>query len=198
MRRHLPTVTATVTAAATAALAGFVLAASAPALAHDGHDHDDPVTRPAASAAHSRAGAGAELARMRRDLARYTDVEVALADGYVPVSPCEVSPEGGMGVHYLNPALVGSTDPLAPAVLLYEPTADGGARLLGAEWFAVDADQDLATDDDRPSLLGRAFDGPMLGHSPDMPVHYDLHVWLFEPNPSGVFAAWNPRVDCQG
>jgi hypothetical protein len=29
-----------------------------------------------------------------------------------------------------------------------------------------------------------------------MPVHYDLHVWLFDSNPAGVFAAWNPSVDC--
>ncbi|WP_336921026.1 hypothetical protein [Aquipuribacter sp. SD81] len=189
--RHLPTAVTVVTAAA-----GLALALSAPALAHDGA-HDEPAAH-GASATHSRSGAGAELARMRRDLARYTDVEVALADGYVPVSPCEVSDAGGMGVHYLNPALVGSTDPAAPGVLLYEPTADGGARLLGAEWFVPDADQDTSTDEDRPSLLGRPFDGPMLGHGPGMPVHYDLHVWLYETNPAGVFAPWNPRVDCQG
>ena len=176
-------------------LAGVALAGAGPALAHDGA-HDDPHAADAA-ATHSRAGTGADLAEMRRDLARYGDVGVALTAGYVPVSPCEVSPAGGMGIHYLNPALVGSTDPAAPAVLLYEPTADGGLRLLGAEWFAVDADQDLTTDDDRPSLLGRPFDGPMLGHGPDMPVHYDLHVWLYEANPAGVFAPWNPRVDCQ-
>jgi hypothetical protein len=29
-----------------------------------------------------------------------------------------------------------------------------------------------------------------------MPIHYDLHVWLFKPNPAGVFASWNPRVHC--
>jgi hypothetical protein len=180
-----------------ALLAGAALAGGGPALAHDG-DHGGADRHPSSAAAlHSRAGAGADLATMRRELARYGDVVVALADGYVPVSPCEVSPEGGMGIHYLNPALVGSTDPATPAILLYEPTAAGGVRLLGAEWFAVDADQDLGTDDDRPSLLGRPFDGPMLGHSPDMPIHYDLHVWLYEANPSGVFAPWNPRVDCE-
>jgi hypothetical protein len=177
-------------------LAGAALVTGGPALAHDGA-HDDPHTTGAAtSATHNRAGTGADLAGMRRDLARYGDVGVALMAGYVPVSGCEVSPAGGMGIHYLNPALVNSTDTAAPAVLLYEPTAAGDLRLIGAEWFAVDADQDLGTDDDRPSLLGRPFDGPMLGHSPDMPVHYDLHVWLYEANPDGVFAPWNPRVDC--
>jgi hypothetical protein len=29
-----------------------------------------------------------------------------------------------------------------------------------------------------------------------MPIHYDLHVWLYKHNPAGMFAAWNPRVSC--
>jgi hypothetical protein len=52
------------------------------------------------------------------------------------------------------------------------------------------------THDDRPSLWGRPFDGPMTGHDPGMPVHYDLHVWLYDSNPAGVFAPWNPSVSC--
>ncbi|MEH0423926.1 hypothetical protein [Streptomyces sp. B21-083] len=69
-------------------------------------------------------------------------------------------------------------------------------RLVGAEWIVVDKDQNLATDDDRPSLFGVPFDGPMLGHEPGMPIHYDLHVWLWKKNPSGMFARWNPTVTC--
>ena len=26
--------------------------------------------------------------------------------------------------------------------------------------------------------------------------HYELHVWLYEDNPAGLFAQFNPRVDC--
>jgi hypothetical protein len=59
-----------------------------------------------------------------------------------------------------------------------------------------DRRSDLATDDDRPSILGVEFDGPMLGHEPGQPIHYDLHAWLFEPNPEGVMSPWNPRVTC--
>ena len=33
-------------------------------------------------------------------------------------------------------------------------------------------------------------------HSPVMPVHYDLHAWVYEPNSSGTFAPFNPGVDC--
>jgi len=58
------------------------------------------------------------------------------------------------------------------------------------------ADQNLGTDGDRPVLLGQPFDGPMPGHGPGMPVHYDLHVWTHKANPAGVFAPWNPKVSC--
>ena len=26
--------------------------------------------------------------------------------------------------------------------------------------------------------------------------HYDLHVWLYRDNPSGMFAQFNPNVSC--
>jgi hypothetical protein len=29
-----------------------------------------------------------------------------------------------------------------------------------------------------------------------MPIHYDLHAWVIERSPSGVFAQWNPAVNC--
>jgi hypothetical protein len=166
-------------------------AAYVPASAHDRHH------QPTTADLHSRHGAGRALAELRRDLAPYRDFERALADGFVPVSECTESPAGGMGVHYMNPALaMAPVDPSHPALLLYSPTVTGGMELIGVEWFQADADQDLTTDDDRPSLWGRPFDGPMEGHEPGMPVHYDLHVWLFDNNPAGVFAAWNTSVSC--
>jgi hypothetical protein len=177
-----------------AALGGLVAAVlaggAAPAIADDGS------TDQTSADLHSRDGAGRTLAELRRDLAPYQDVNRALADGFVPVSECTESPAGGMGVHFLNPArAMAPIDPEKPAILLYAPTADG-YELMGAEWFQADADQDLSTDGDRPSLWGRPFNGPMLGHEPGMPIHYDLHVWLFKANPAGVFAPWNPSVSC--
>jgi hypothetical protein len=138
-----------------------------------------------------------ELNEVRAALAHYHAVEHATRDGYVPMSPCEESPAGAMGIHYVNPALLGAPiDPLRPAILLYLPRAHGSLELVAVEYFAVDADQDLTTDVDRPSLFGQPFDGPMLGHAPGMPIHYDLHVWLYEQNPNGVFAMWNPAISC--
>ena len=29
-----------------------------------------------------------------------------------------------------------------------------------------------------------------------MPIHYELHVWLYRHDPAGRFAMWNPRVHC--
>ena len=60
----------------------------------------------------------------------------------------------------------------------------------------IDADQNLATDGDRPSIFGVPFDGPMPGHNPTMPIHYDLHVWFWEDNPLGEFVPFNPAVSC--
>lgn len=146
------------------------------------------------------AGAGPlppELQRVRAALAHYHSIEHAVRDGYIPTSPCEQSPAGAMGIHYLNPALVDAViDPLRPEVLLYLPDAHGNLKLVGVEYFTPDADQDVATDGDRPSVFGQPFDGPMPGHAPGMPIHYDLHVWLYEANPAGVFASWNPAISC--
>jgi hypothetical protein len=180
---------------ATASVGAAVLATSAvaggPAFAHE------VMGTPGGSAEHSREGAGKQLADLKKSLAVYQDVEVAEMAGFVPVSACTVSDEGGMGVHYLNPVRAAEApDATKPAILLYAPTSTGGMRLLGAEWFQADADQDLSTDADRPSLFNQPFNGPMVGHDPMMPVHYDLHVWLYDSNPAGVFAPWNPSVHC--
>ncbi len=139
-----------------------------------------------------------ELRAVASKLARFHSMSQATAAGYAAASPCESSPEGTMGIHYVNGPLVGdpSVDPLRPEVLLFLPDRSGDQRLVGVEYMVIDADQDLTTDNDRPSVFGHPFNGPMLGHTPGMPIHYDLHVWLYEANPSGVFASWNPAIHC--
>lgn len=136
-----------------------------------------------------------ELMQLKGRLVKYRSPAQAVADGYLPSEECAASPAGGMGHHYVNPTLMGPVDPSRPPILVYVPGEDG--LTLGAvEWFVPDADGDVSTDDDRPDLLGVPFDGPMPGHEPGMPVHYDLHVWLFEHNPDGLLAPFNPRVHC--
>ena len=140
-----------------------------------------------------------ELREIRSAVARYHSFAQAEADGYtVENEPCIASPAGTMGIHAINLALMAddAIDAGRPEILLYVPKGNGKLELVGIEYWKADADQSLATNGDRPSLFGRAFDGPMPGHSPVMPAHYDMHVWVAEANPSGVFALFNPAVAC--
>jgi hypothetical protein len=131
---------------------------------------------------------------------RFRDVRRAVAAGYRPTEDCVP----GMGFHYAKPALVGDTniDPTRPEFLVYAPAAGGAVRLVALEYFRADADGNVKTTADRPTLFGHPFDGPMAGHEvpagrPPMPVHYDLHVWLYLPNPSGELTTENPKIDCR-
>lgn len=131
-------------------------------------------------------GISRQLARTKDTLDKYRSVDRAKADGYLAASPCESTPinprqtsyGGGMGIHYVNTKILasGTFDPAKPPVLLYAPQPDGSLNLVAVEYFKPDADQNVQTDGDRPSLFGRAFDGPMQGHAPGMPIHFDLHV----------------------
>ena len=147
----------------------------------------------------SEPSADASHAEVRRATARYHQVSVALEDGFVPTPHCAAHPAlGGMGIHYVHPARIADprTDASEPEVLLYEPHPGGRLRLVGVEWFALDPDQNLATEDGRPELFGVPFDGPMPGHGPNEPVHFDLHAWTWKHNPAGTFTPFNPRVTC--
>ena len=131
---------------------------------------------------------------------RFRDVKRAIAAGYRPTKDCVP----GMGFHYANPALTGdkTIDPVRPEILVYVPGAGGSVRLAALEYFRADSDGNVKTAADRPTLFGHRFDGPMAGHplppgEPPMPVHYDLHVWLYQANRSGELATMNPEVDCR-
>lgn len=139
-----------------------------------------------------------KLARVRAATAAFHNEALAVAGGYQRTDECVASPDGGMGYHYAHPARIADDviDKDKPELLLYAPAAGGERRLVAVEYFKADADQDLSTDGDRPSLFGQPFDGPMPGHSSDMPVHYDLHLWVWRSNPEGVFSPFNPRVSC--
>jgi len=142
-----------------------------------------------------------DLAAVRRATAKYHDVQTAIDAGYVPTEVCISGPGGAaMGYHYVNPAL--AMDPAisltSPEVLLYAQS-DDGVRLVGVEYFyAIGAPGGPIPDPPPPApyLFGRPFDGPMLGHDPEMPPHYDLHVWVWQANPDGIFAQFNPNITC--
>lgn len=143
-----------------------------------------------------------DLARLRRATAKYHDVNVALADGFIPTPHCIQEPGlGAMGIHYINPARL--MDPainlLEPEILLYVETQDG-LKLLGVEYFQGIGAPDTAIPDPAPPaavVLGRPLDGPMDAHEPGQPPHYDLHVWIWQANPDGIFSPFNRNVNCQ-
>ncbi len=103
---------------------------------------------------------------------------------------------GAMGIHYANGALVGDTelDPARPEVLVYEPR-HGRLRLVALEYVVFQAAWD-AENRTPPSLFGQRFSLTPSPNRYGIPAHYELHVWLWKSNPSGLFADWNPRVVC--
>ena len=161
--------------------------------------------------AKQQGAASATLASVKTALEKYKDPVTAVRDGYFSTLGCVDYPAGGMehgnmgpatmpykpgamGVHFLNPALIGPTlDPMKPQVLLYEPVGDK-LVLTGAEWFVPTAVSKTA-----PTIFGQALQGPMEGHEPILPAqlhHWDLHVWLFKDNPNGMFHPTNSAVKC--
>jgi hypothetical protein len=149
----------------------FTLALAAPAAVSAAPGHATGVDRPV----------GAQLATVRAATARFHDVAVAEAAGYEQVSPCIERPDGAaMGAHWVRPDLVdGHLDPTAPEALLYVPTGDGGQRLVGVEFMSTDA---------HASLFGQ--------HLHVGPAGPALHVWVWQANPEGMFADFNPRLSC--
>ena len=140
------------------------------------------------------------LAAVREATAAFHDQAAAARAGYGPFYICtDQAGEGAMGQHYVNGDLVGdpAIDPLTPEALVYEPLPGGGYRLVGVEYVTFQDAWD-ANHANRPSLFGRTFALVGAGNRYGLPAFYQLHVWLWKPNPSGMFNDWNPKVTCRG
>ena len=163
---------------------------------------------PAAAAASPGSLQAAKVATARF----HSYAQAALAGYSAAGEPCVASPFGTMGIHAVNFGLAGdlAIDPLQPEILLYLPDGSGELQLVGVEyweialantesgpapWFGADVPP-LGWFNHAPSVFGQTFEGPMPGHNPSMPWHYDRHVWLWADNPDGIFATWNPSVSC--
>ena len=146
----------------------------------------------------SPATLNAALAELRRAVAPYHNVDKAIADGYVIDANCVSHPTlGAMGHHAPGPFRNdGRINLLEPDVLLYELQPNGKYRLNGVEFFELKSTWDAAHGGSTappPILFGANV--PLSNHPPFGP-HYELHVWIFKHNPSGMFASWNPTVSC--
>ena len=154
-----------------------------PAMTHE-HTGDDARIRSA------RMDRG-DLEHLRRLTNAYHDINAARAAGYATqITGCMVDPQlGGMGFHFGNTEFIdGKAEKFKPEVLLYEPQQDGSMKFVALEYI-VPFDQ--WTKNKPPHLFGQDFK-----RNEQFGV-WALHTWIWEHNPSGIFADWNPRVNCQ-
>ncbi|HEX6107719.1 MAG TPA: hypothetical protein VFZ26_19190 [Gemmatimonadales bacterium] len=83
-------------------------------------------------------------------------------------------------------------DPAEPEILVYAPSPSGGVKLAALEYVVAAPAWEPAHPGVAPSLNGVEFDdhrAPEAWHGLGFP-HYDLHAWVWEHNPAGVFAAF--------
>jgi hypothetical protein len=135
--------------------------------------------------------------KVRKATARFRDINVAQAEGYLPGTPCVSGPNSGaMGVHLIKGELLESreVDAESPEALIYEPTPDGRMRLVGVEiiTFASEWVNEV------PVLDGHLLHYVGAPNRYGIPAFYEIHVWAWRNNPDGAFADWNPRVSCAG
>lgn len=166
------------------------------------------------------------LADVRAATERFMDVRVALAEGYIrdPFDLCDSAEMmgkpaalGAMGIHYFRPDLVGVTAPpnprvdgngthtdfMKPAILIYEPQANGSLELVAVENLVFQRSWHTTGATSPPSFHGVPYDA--MADDPATAIdeahmfapHYDRHVWIYRDNPNGVFTPFNPAVSCR-
>src|ERR1700751_3105831 len=111
----------------------LVAACSFPVLAQHSHDAQ-PGTED------QQRKASALIGIVRESTERFKNVSVAEKEGYALQFGCVSGPDSGaMGLHYVNGDLVGSgvIDATRPQIVIYEPTASGGRKLIGADYLVL-------------------------------------------------------------
>jgi hypothetical protein len=159
----------------------FGLAAALLATTAFAHGDDDP------SLGHQKPPPFAivQLDAVRNATAKFIDVAAAEAAGYHDIGL--LVPH--MGWHYMKDELVdGKFDPTQPELLVYADDPCGGKRKLVAVEYAV------------PLSLSKHAPVGFVGRADEWDANQDfhlwtLHAWVFEFNPDGVFAPFNPRVN---
>jgi hypothetical protein len=148
----------------------------------------------------SRSDAEPLIDKVRTATARFKDINVAIAEGWVQGTPCVSGPDtGAMGVHFVQPARIaaGVLKADEPEALIYEPQSNGAFRLVGVEFIVLAG----VWQSRNPPGSTPALEGDLLNYigAPNrygLPAFYELHVWAWEHNPKGSFADWNTNVTC--
>jgi hypothetical protein len=141
---------------------------------------------------------------VRQATERFKDVAQAQKEGYSLIFGCVSGDDAGaMGLHYLNGTLLNDVNQNGvfyadrPQIIIYEPTPNGGVRLLGADYLVFADAWNAKHPEGPPQLDGQSFH---LFESPNrfaLPAFYTLHVWAWKDNPNGAFVNWHPNVSCQ-
>jgi hypothetical protein len=133
----------------------------------------------------------AELSAARQYSAPFHTTDLAAAGGWQKLPlPCFDNPgtgdnNGGMGNHWiLDPATLGNA-PVAgePNILVFDPVTN---KLVAVEYVELQSAASAA-----PSLFGQTFEPSNL---PDGTPIYELHAYVWKPNPNGMFHEYNPDV----
>lgn len=128
---------------------------------------------------------------LRAGTRRFQSIDSAVAAGYPrDVPDCLVHEHhGAMGYHHLNRSLSDAkVETERPEILLYERKSDGAYKLNEVEFIVPY--RAWPRDSVAPVALGQ----PMK-HEDNLQLWY-LHAWAWSDNPDGVFADFNPSVQC--
>jgi hypothetical protein len=177
------------------AIAAFALALSAAA---------PTATALSSGSATHTAGQADKVEKIRGATDDFHNIATAESAGYVSFkdihgkSCIAMKGMGGMGVHYVNPALIAdpAIDLTAPEVLVYAPDRDGTLRLAAVEYLVDKAAWDAANPKPPELFRGEPF---MVTEAPNrygLDTFYSQHVWAWKANPEGLLAMWNPNVHC--
>lgn len=131
-----------------------------------------------------------DVTAVRASTEPFRVLDLAVAAGYErDVSQCVQNPaQGGMGFHHKNAALRDANlEVEKPEILRYTRTPDGQYTLTGVEYIVPMSAWSQSVP---PKIMGQN-----LKREESLRVWY-LHAWIWESNPSGLFADWNPRVKC--
>jgi hypothetical protein len=180
--------------------AGLIVAAAVSILA---------VTTSTAAPRASQSKLDTQLAAARAATAKYvSDLALAKKNGYQIIT--KMIPT--MGYHFMNPAVKGF-DVTKPPILVYEhqgaswqlgaiewvfPSKPKTPPLPGARYGAFGAGCHYADGTYVPATSQSACPAKAPGSGAKFgfwhPNLVTMHVWLWYPNPNGLFASTNPRV----